>query len=528
LGGLDIYQSVYNEEKQTWGEATNLGPEINTPFNEETPAISEDGETLYFSSQGHYNMGGFDIFYSNKIGENEWSTPVNIGYPINTTDDDLFFYPVKQGSYAYISKFDENGFGQEDIIHLEIFSPDHPFQVHVHGQVSLQDNQVDFNKKDFRVHVLDSSIAEVIDTLFLDEETGKFNTELKPGTYKFIFKSNEYKQKVKTLIIPEDYPRSELSFNVELIPLAVTTGEYITIKSIFFEFDGHTLTKEAKIELERLHNLMVKYPSLYIEVIGHTDAIGSAKYNIKLSIKRARSVIDYLTKKGIEQKRFVAKGAGKAEPIAVNTNHDGSDNPEGRKFNRRVEMKILKSDKKLIIKDDVNIPENLKHRDLTYCIFIFKQKEKLPADYFNQYEELKNYPVKEYQNSEYYYTLGSSKEKSELIKIFNTLLELGFDDAEIISSYDLENILHENKTRSEVMELKSDHPLYGIQIKALQTPVDLKMFEPLDVKEIKCLDGFYRYICGEFESFSQAKVKLNKIIEQGYTDAFIVNVNQLK
>lgn len=528
FGGLDIYRSDYNERTQSWGEAVNLGPEINTPFNEETPTISKDGKTLYFSSQGHYNMGGFDIFYSNKVGDNEWSTPVNIGYPINTTDDDLFFFPVKQGNYAYLSLFDDEGYGQEDIIRMEIFSPDHPFLINVKGQVTLQDNQTDFNKKDFRIHVMDSSIADVVDTLFLEEETGKFNIELKPGTHKFIFKSNEYRQKIKTIYIPKDYSRDDLTFNVELVPLAVTTGEYLTIKSVFFDFDDFQLTKEAKIELERLYNLMVKYPSLYIEVIGHTDAIGSAQYNKKLSIKRAQAVIDYLTTKGIEQKRFVAKAAGKDEPIAINTNEDGSDNPEGRKYNRRVEMKILKSDKKLIIKDDVNIPENLKHRNLSYCIFVLKQKEKLPDDYFNQYEALQSYPVKEYKNTEYIYTLGHSKEKSELIKVFNTLLELGFDDAEIISNYDLEKLINKNKKYSEVMELKSNTPLYGIQLKAMKNPTDLKTFEPLNVKEIKCLDGYYRYIFGEFDSFKEAKNQLNEVIEKGYPDAFIANLNQLK
>ena len=146
-GGFDIYKSTFNEELNDWGKAINLGSEINTPFNEETPIISEDGNTLFFCSQGHYNMGGFDIFYSTRISENEWSTPVNIGYPINTTDDNVYFYPVDNGNYAYISKFDRNGYGKEDIIKIERFSQDHQFIVNVHGYVTLQDNQTEFLKK---------------------------------------------------------------------------------------------------------------------------------------------------------------------------------------------------------------------------------------------------------------------------------------------------------------------------------------------------------------------------------------------
>ena len=440
-GGLDIYKSTFNEAINDWGKAVNLGTEINTPLDEETPQLSEDGKTLFFSSQGHYNMGGFDIFYANMIGENEWTTPVNIGYPINSTDDDLFFYPVKDGNFAYISTYDEKGFGQKDIYKIEIFTPEHPFLINVRGTVTLQDNQIDFIKSNFYIDVLDSAKVEIIKKLYLDENNGQFSTELPTGSYRFIFKSKEYKQKIKTVIIPDNYSREELVFNVELIPLGVTTGKYITIKSIFFGFDNYSLSKESKIELERLYNLMMKYPSLHIEVIGHTDALGSSEYNKKLSIKRAQSAINYLIEKGINQSKFVVKGVGKNQPLAINTNPDGSDNPEGRKFNRRVEIKISKSDDKLIITEDHNIPAHLKARDLSYCILLTKEKQELPENYFDKFEELKDFQIKKYKNKEFIYTLGKRKEKSELIAIFNTILELGFDDAEIISNYDLNNLL---------------------------------------------------------------------------------------
>lgn len=119
-GGTDLYKSEFDEKTNDWGVAVNLGDKINTPFNEETPIICEDDETFYFSSQGHYNMGGFDIFYTQNLKNNNWSDPINIGSPINTTDDNLFYYPIENGKNAYISKFDENGFGQEDIMKLEI------------------------------------------------------------------------------------------------------------------------------------------------------------------------------------------------------------------------------------------------------------------------------------------------------------------------------------------------------------------------------------------------------------------------
>lgn len=119
-GGTDIYKSEFDKKTNDWGEAKNLGSQVNTPFDEETPVICQDGKTLYFSSQGHYNMGGFDIFYTQNIEGDVWSTPTNEGYPINTTDDNLFFYPIKNGKYAYTSKFENTGFGKEDIVMLEI------------------------------------------------------------------------------------------------------------------------------------------------------------------------------------------------------------------------------------------------------------------------------------------------------------------------------------------------------------------------------------------------------------------------
>lgn len=121
MGGTDIYRSDYDENTNDWGKAVNLGENINTPFNEENPVICDNSSTLYFSSQGHVNMGGFDIFYS-KLKEGEWTKPINVGFPINTTDDNISFFPIKNGERIYLSKFDKNGYGQEDIIKVNILS----------------------------------------------------------------------------------------------------------------------------------------------------------------------------------------------------------------------------------------------------------------------------------------------------------------------------------------------------------------------------------------------------------------------
>lgn len=525
LGGLDIYYSIYNPRNKTWGEPVNLGPEINTPYNEETPFISEDGMTLYFSSQGHASMGGYDIFYAKNLGDNQWTEPVNVGYPINTTDDDYFYQPAEDGTYAYVSEYSPEGFGAQDIFRYELFSPDNPMQIKVQGELMLADNKKDFPEGEFEIVVRDTLSNKLIATLSPDAEQGTFQADLTPGTYKFDFRSKFYKDKSQTLFIPQNYQRDEIRLSTELTPLAVTTGEYVTIRSIFFNFDDASLTRESEIELQRLANLMEKYPSLYIEVIGHTDAKGPQNYNYKLSLRRSRSAIDYLVDQGIEQQRFVAKGAGSNQPLAINQNADGSDNPDGRKYNRRVELKLLKSDKKIILQSDFEIPENLKARELTYTIFLFELEDKLPSVYFDEYPEFKPYQMHEYEsNGKFYYTLGTFKNKSESIKLFNTVLDYGFADAEILSSYDMEEVLNPAKSARKSPSQLTPGQSFTIQILAVKHPVSENYFSNIkDVETCVCRDGYYRYIYGIYNSWNEAQNKLAEIVAKGYKDAFIMD-----
>jgi len=138
---LDIYRSV-KDSLGEWGPAVNLGPNINTEYNEETPFITEDGKTLFFSSYGHFNTGGYDILYSTLLDSGEWSKPLNMGYPINTPDDDLFYAPVGNGNFAYYSQYTNKGMGERDIFLLEIFSEEHPRKFKLSGIVSIKDKVI--------------------------------------------------------------------------------------------------------------------------------------------------------------------------------------------------------------------------------------------------------------------------------------------------------------------------------------------------------------------------------------------------
>lgn len=187
IGGLDIYVSA-RDSADAWGPALNLGPVINTIYNEDTPFLSEDDRTLFFSSEGHHNMGGYDIFSSTLGEDGEWSDPVNAGYPLNTTDDDLFFHPVKEGYEAYYSMMDDEGYGLADIYRLEIFSDKNPRTFSVKGNVKVEDLKV---AEEDSIKVSSSSLLipgrEVV--TYTDPLTGEYEFNAIHGRHKLIFEA---------------------------------------------------------------------------------------------------------------------------------------------------------------------------------------------------------------------------------------------------------------------------------------------------------------------------------------------------
>lgn len=358
IGGLDIWKSEREEATGDWGPAVNLGPEINTPYNEDTPFMTDDGSTLYFSSQGHENMGGFDIFYSTLGDDGTWSEPVNLGYPLNTSDDDLFFVPVNNGINAYYTIFDPlEGSGKEDIYLLDIFSDRNPREVEVKGTVSLADSPKDYEKP-IQVNVIDRSNNKPLTTISSDPQTGRFSYKTRtPGEYQLVFTGEGYQKDEKDFTVPADYSLAEIVIMAELEPVAKA---YIILRSIFFDFDKYSIKASEKPKLEALAEIMKEQPDLKVEIIGNTDAKGPDGYNQRLSINRANSTIQFLTGKGISMNRFKMTGAGENDPIAINNYIDGSDCPPGRELNRRVDIHVTETENELIVPEEIIVPEELK------------------------------------------------------------------------------------------------------------------------------------------------------------------------
>ena len=297
LGGMDIFVSDLQDDG-TWGAPVNLGPAVNTVLNEDTPVLSSDGKRLYFSSQGHSTMGGFDVFYTELLEDGSWhEVPVNLGYPLNTSDDDYVFSPmgIKEDNSSFI--FAQGRMADYDVFKFEVIDRN---QTPV--PVSMDEEE----------EVVEEALAEEV----VVEETPEPE---KPAT-------------------PEKY----------------------YLRPIYFDFDNFTLSKEGMAKLDILTDILKSHQVLELEIIGHTDAKGTFDYNQRLSVNRARAVYKYLILNGILKDQMKISGLSESEHVARNTTRDHRDAPDGRMLNRRVEFKVSLAEGVIVLMEKVVVPDHLK------------------------------------------------------------------------------------------------------------------------------------------------------------------------
>ncbi len=213
LGGLDIYLST--KVNGDWGKPANLGPTINTIYNEETPFMTFDGKTLYFSSYGHFNMGGYDVFYSTRLNDGKWSKPINAGYPINTTDDDFFYQPVQNGVFAYLPRLRDDGFGRTDIYRLEIYSTTHPRKFQIRGLVNLPADAL--ITKPITVTVIERYSKDTVTVTYADLNSGTFTFDAPSGEYDLVIEGDEIENASTSLFVPKDYLEKELEMKSAIL-----------------------------------------------------------------------------------------------------------------------------------------------------------------------------------------------------------------------------------------------------------------------------------------------------------------------
>jgi outer membrane protein OmpA-like peptidoglycan-associated protein/tetratricopeptide (TPR) repeat protein len=336
FGGRDLYTSK-RTPRGDWAMPLNMGATINTPYDEDAPFIGTDGVTLSFSSNGHKTMGGFDIFTSYLSESGTWSTPENVGYPINTSDDDLYYVVSPNGLNAYFSSFRKDGFGEKDnYIATFIDRVETPVTL-LKGTVTSKSGKPGQNVE---ITVTDNETEQVVGIYHANNKTGKYLFILTPGrNYNVTYQSAGYLFYSENMVVPKESNYYEIKKAVTLNPIVV--GSKIALKNIFFDFDKATLRPESNVELTNIVNIMKNNPNIKIQISSHTDNKGNDAYNQQLSDERAQAVVNHLIEKGINTNRMKAKGYGETTPVASNENPDGTDNPEGRQLNRRVEFEIV-------------------------------------------------------------------------------------------------------------------------------------------------------------------------------------------
>lgn len=356
-GGTDIYVSTLNSDGE-WGEAQNMGETINTPDNDDAPFIHVDGKTLYFSSEGHEGIGGYDIFITVKDEKSGvWGKPINAGYPINTADHDVFFVWSADGTKGYFSSYREDTYGEKDL-YVATRPTEGANLVVFKGHITDAETELPVLAT---IKITDLETNKLIGVYNSNSVHGKYSIILPHGkNYNVTVEADGYLFQSLNVNVPSHTHYFEVHKDIQLDPVyetpdttvsdttivasndtlgtdpVVHTGSKMVLNNIFFDFDKATLRQESYVELKNIYKMMSDYPEMIVEISGHTDNKGDNKYNQILSEKRALAVVSYLVNKGVSKDRVVAIGYGKEKPQNDNSNDSL------RQLNRRTELKLIK------------------------------------------------------------------------------------------------------------------------------------------------------------------------------------------
>ncbi|NSW44388.1 MAG: PD40 domain-containing protein [Bacteroidales bacterium] len=329
IGNSDIYVS-YRRSDGSWGKPQILDTVINTPMAETSPFIHPDGNTLYFCSNGHWGVGGFDIFVSRRDQEGKWTKPVNLGYPINTTKNEIGLVVSASGKRAYITSSREGGFGLNDIYAFDLPSSVQPEEItYIKGKIVDKKTSKPLPA---RCEIIDLEKNKIVFSTQADTVLGEFLLCLQKGKeYGMFISSDGYLFHSENILFNQS--QGALVKQIELLPIEV--GASMVLPNVFFKTDSFQLKKNSYTELEKIVQFMMVNHHIKIEISGHTDNTGNDAYNQLLSEKRAQAVYNFLIAKGIPANRMKYVGYGSSKPL------DTNDTTEGKALNRRTELKII-------------------------------------------------------------------------------------------------------------------------------------------------------------------------------------------
>ncbi|CAA9234379.1 MAG: 18K peptidoglycan-associated outer membrane lipoprotein; Peptidoglycan-associated lipoprotein precursor; Outer membrane protein P6; OmpA/MotB precursor [uncultured Adhaeribacter sp.] len=349
-GDKEIYVSK-RTPKGEWGKPRNMGRTINTPFDEDSPFLTPNGKTMYFTSRGHNTMGGYDVFVTryDSVGR-KWTKPENMGYPVNTPDDDAYYRLSADGSVAYLSSYRMNGYGEKDIWMIN-----YNRNVLVRGKVRRQNGQELLPGLELIFRSLPGATPPVELRETTKRDSADFAVELLSGRkYQLTVLKEGRVIATQELDVPVSTGNNKVQLTDILVPDTTTVQLAAAIKptmaaesttviqlakpsfpKIYFPSNQYTLNPESERELESVAQILLANPDLNLSIGGHTDGQGANEYNQALGSKRARATYDYLLQKGIAAHRLSKISYGENRPAVPN------DNLENQPRNRRVEFTMV-------------------------------------------------------------------------------------------------------------------------------------------------------------------------------------------
>lgn len=347
-GGRDIYM-VQRSGKNKWTEPQNLGSSINTPFDEDAPYFHPDGKTLYYSSNGPSSMGGFDIFVTEMDTSlpTGWLEPLNMGSPVNTPDDDIYFVLSADGKSGYYSSGKEGGYGEKDIYHIKFPYYPYPRRYHIVELAGLVQDVQTLDTLKAWVTLVDNQTNEILDSMFTGVDSASFYFILEPErSYSLKVSANGYQPTQAELLTPRlDDDDIFLKKNLFLdkpkeapvVPVAAPI--FPEIQHIYYDFDQDNLRDGSPQELDMVAQVLEQNEDFKVNILAHTDWFGTYTYNVDLSRRRAQNAYEYLVNvKGISADRVLSGHFSENKPIESN------EGDEGRQYNRRSEFEFIKDE----------------------------------------------------------------------------------------------------------------------------------------------------------------------------------------
>ncbi len=513
-GGRDIWM-MKRLPGGEWANVQNAGPVINTEYDEEAPYLHPDGKTLYFSSKGHKTMGGFDVFKSERKADGTWSEPENIGYPINTTGDDVFYFPTNDGLRAYFSSYRKGGKGDQDIYLLELPNFEPKTLAIYKGIAKYNDGEI---IKDLVITIFDEETGEEVGIYRPNETSGRFLFILQPGQRYEVEYDSDGNMALDNVDVPdaggiqdivkvivregntlkvatgevddndiislvENEDPTSLEITEVLVDLEnpentdstdtkepetdptdnnnvteyASQGEFLS--DLYFLYDKVILIDESEPDYDATLKYLKDHPDAKVLIEGHTDSHGSSDYNWWLSSARANKIRNRLYDDGIAWGRMKTKGYGEDKPIAPNKNNDGTDNPEGRQKNRRVHFEV-------------------------------------------------DQPMAEAQPTE---------------EVEEVIVETETTNTEFVLQDKPEEEVVNNNYEVATVDI-SQEVICMVQLGAFSSKLDNAKFTetPLEVAFYKDEDGLYKYLSGAFINKSLALEHRLRMIDEGYEGAFLV------